>query len=367
MNEIEIKIDYFSVTFPLDLSANESTQFKVHETVEELATYLNVQNFEIEKTKYAQNNFNYQYHLGEHIILRLDGPMNDCYQKTCQLELKGEGCRDFENRNPDKTWINLILFMIEHNAKFKRIDIAVDDFKGEHITLSYLLDKIHNRHYTSIFKTNPKPLGTLQDGLTIQFGSNQSSTELVIYDKKQERIKKKKISNQEYWVRFEMRFRNDVAEKIIAAILKSTSLSNFAYQHLYRILDIKETNHYDITQQHKISTDSKWLDFLHHIEKGELTKPTKLETKTFTDYLKAATPYISIWLFVKYLQVLKDPYLFEIEIYKFMKNEMTFSKKRFQRLNIFLSQYHLKPIDDVELANIKLELTKILEEKKLPF
>lgn len=367
MNEIEIKIDYFSVTFPLDLSANESTQFKVHETVEELSTYLNVQNFEIEKTKYAQNNFNYQYHLGEHIILRLDGPMNDCYQKTCQLELKGEGCRDFENRNPDKTWINLILFMIENNAKFKRIDIAIDDFNGKHITLSYLLNKIHQHHYTSIFKSRPKPLGTLEDGLTIQFGSNQSATELVIYDKKQERMKKRKYCDKDYWVRYEMRFRNESAEKMIYELIKSTNLQTLAYQHLYRILDIKKKNHYDLTQQHKVSTDSKWLDFLHHVQKGKLIKPTNLEAKTFTDYLKAASPYISIWLFVKYLQVLKDPYLFEMEIYKFMKNELTFSKKRFQRLNIFLNQYHLKPIDDIELANIKLELAKILEEKELPF
>lgn len=367
MNPIEIKIDYFSVTFPLDLSANESTQFKVHETVEELSTYLNVQNFEIEKTKYAQNNFNYQYQLGEHITLRLDGPMNDCYQKTCQLEMKGEGCRDFEKRNPEKTWITLILYMIEHNAKFKRMDIAVDDYEGEYITLPYLLNKILNKHYTSIFKSPANPLGTLETGLTIQFGSNQSSTELVIYDKKQERKKRKKFCDKDYWVRYEMRFRNETAEKIICQLIKTKDLQTFSFQHLYRILDIKESNHYDVTQQHKIPTDSKWLDFLHHVQKGELAKQPKLEDKTFTDYLKAASPYISIWLLVRYLQVLKDPYLFEIEIYKYMKNELIFSKKRFQRLNIFLSQYNLKPIDDIELATINLEFSKILEEKELPF
>lgn len=49
MNKLEIKIDYFSVTFPLDISAIEFTQFKVHKTVETIATYLNVQNFEIKK------------------------------------------------------------------------------------------------------------------------------------------------------------------------------------------------------------------------------------------------------------------------------------------------------------------------------
>ncbi len=37
-----------------------------------------------------------------------------------------------------------MLYLIEHNAKFKRIDIAVDDYEGEHNTLSYLLNKILN-------------------------------------------------------------------------------------------------------------------------------------------------------------------------------------------------------------------------------
>ena len=69
--------------------------------------------------------------LGEYIILRLDGPMNANYQRTCHLEMKGDACRDFETRNKDKNWINLILFMAQLNANFKRIDIAIDDFKGD--------------------------------------------------------------------------------------------------------------------------------------------------------------------------------------------------------------------------------------------
>ena len=137
MENIEIKIDYFSATFPLDCDADDSIMFKVHEMVKLMAQYLNVKNFEIAKSKYAQNNFNYQYQLGEHIILRLDGPMNDCYQRTCHLELKGEGCRDFEIRNPKKTWSNFLLFMVQLNARFKRIDIAIDDYSGKDVTLGW--------------------------------------------------------------------------------------------------------------------------------------------------------------------------------------------------------------------------------------
>ena len=151
-SNIEIKIDYFSATFPLNCDADDSVLFKVHEMVKLMAQYLNVNNFEIAKTKYAQNNFNHQYILGEHMILRLDGPMNDCYQRTCHLELKGEGCRDFEKRNPDKSWINFMLFMVQLNARFKRIDIAIDDFSGKDVTIGWLWEKIQKKYYKRVLK-----------------------------------------------------------------------------------------------------------------------------------------------------------------------------------------------------------------------
>ena len=220
MENFEIKIDYFSATFPLDVDAEDSIMFKVHEMVRLIATYLNIKNFELLKTKFAQNNYNYQFMLGEYIILRLDGPMNDCYQKTCHLEMKGEGCRDFETRNPDKTWINFILFMAELNCRFKRIDIAIDDYKGEHVALGWLMEKFSKKHYTSVFRGDAQPHGTLESGLTIQFGSTDSPIQLVIYDKKAERKKRKKDCNHPYWVRYEMRFRNETADRIAYQLCK---------------------------------------------------------------------------------------------------------------------------------------------------
>ncbi len=176
------------------------------------------------KAKFATNNFNYQFSLVEHIILRLDGPMNDCYQKTCHLEMKGEGCRDFEKRNPDKNWVNLIYFMVKLNARFKRIDIAIDDFKGEYVTKGWLLERINKEQFTYVFRSEPNPLGTLKNGLIIQFSSNESKVELAKIDDA--------IPNQ------------------------------------------------------------------------------------FEAYMKAARPYVSMCLFLKYLQVLRDLYLFELEIPK---------------------------------------------------
>ena len=50
MENFEIKIDYFSAAFPLDVDVEDSIMFKVHEMVRLIATYLNIKNFEILKT-----------------------------------------------------------------------------------------------------------------------------------------------------------------------------------------------------------------------------------------------------------------------------------------------------------------------------
>lgn len=376
MENIEIKIDYLSATFPLDVDDDNSKLFKVYEMVKLIATYLNVENFEILKTKYAQNNYKYQFNLGEHIILRLDGPMNDCYQNTCHIELKGAGCRDFEVRNPDKTWINFFQFLASLNCKFKRIDIAIDDYAGEHVTLGWLLEKFSKRHYTSVFRGAMQPVGTLDTGMTIRFGTTDSPSQLVIYDKKAERKARHIECDKKYWVRYEMRFRHEMADRIIYQLFKEfkdpdvftgCNLQAFSYQQLYRLMDIKEENDYLQKNQNAVPTDKRWLDFLDHVEKGDLPKIDETMVKGFNEYMKAAKPYVITWLIIKYLTVIQDPYLFELEVFKFMRDNLELSKKRFQRLNIFLNQMKLKVIDDADLAMLREEFAKIVEDMELPF
>lgn len=374
---MEVKIDYFSVTFPLDLSVEESTLFKVYETVQSLATYLNIKNFEIMKSKYAQNNYTYQFQLGEYIILRLDGPMDEHYHKTCHLEMKGEGCRDFERRNPDKTWIKLILTMVYLNAKFKRIDIAIDDYEGKYVTMKWLLDKIEKEQYTSIFRNEPMPIGTLKSGLTIQFGTHDSNNMLVIYDKKIEQQKRKKLCDKDYWVRYEMRFRNQVASGAITKLITTyddedipiygMNIKQYAFELLYGLLDIKEENNCSDKNQHKVQTDPLWSSFLNHVSKSKMPRVEPIQVKGFESYLKSAIPYVSMFLFVKFLIVNQDPDLFEIELYKFLKNDLYFTNPRFHKLNIFLSQHNIKPIDNDALGKIKKRFDEILEDKMLPF
>ena len=379
MNNIEVKIDYFSATFPLNVDDQDSLLFKVHEMVRLIALYMNVKPFEIVRTKYSQNNYNYQYMLGEYIILRLDGPLNAHYQRTCHLEMKGDACRDFETRNKDKNWINLLLFMAQLNANFKRIDIAIDDFKGDIIDLPWLKAKIDKHHYTSVFKSHPRPIGDLESGMTIQFGSNDSAIELVIYDKKMERKKRKKNDSHIYWTRYEMRFRGDNASRVaykLASLyakdeipLYGTKLQTFAFEQLYRIVDFKEDNNYSQHNQFAANTDPKWLEFLQNVSKGDLRKPGDDNPlpPSFDEYLKHALPFVVMLLVIKYYQLKKDNNLFDIEIRKLVVDNLSFTKKRFQKLNIYLDQLNCKTIDDKELEILKQEFQGVIDDKELPF
>ena len=379
MNNIEVKIDYFSATFPLNVDDSDSLLFAVHETVRLIALYLNIKDEEIFLQKYSTNNYNYQYMLGEYIILRLDGPMNAYYQRTCHLELKGDACRDFETRNKDKTWINFLLFMKQLNARFKRIDIAIDDFKGNVINLPWIMNKVDNHLYTSVFRSNSKPIGRLEDGLTLQFGSNDSDVELVIYDKKKERIKRKKSDSHIYWLRYEMRFRNNNAAKIAYMLasmyakdeipLYGTKLQKFAFEQLYRIIDFKVDNNYSQHNQRLADTDPKWLEFLHNVEKGELRipeddNPIPSTYETFEEFYGQAFTQLGIMI---YLKNHENENLFNVEVRKLMLKYWTLTKKRFQKLNIYLGQMECRTIDEKEMERLKKQFEGVIDESLLPF
>ena len=72
-------------------------------------------------------------------------------------------------------------------------------------------------------------------------------------------------------------------------------------------------------------------------------------------------------LVIKYYQLNKDNDLFDIEVRKMVLNNLSFSKKRFQKLNIYLDQLKCQTIDDIELEALKLEFQGIIDEKELPF
>ena len=283
MSNKEVLIDYLSATAGMFSMEGKDERLIVKDLKEIMAEYFKVEIFEIEECKYATNNFKYQYEIAGCITLRFGGPINDFGEPTWQVEMKGEGCREFERRRPDQTWRDFFIFLIGLNMRFKRLDVTSDDKEGKEINIVDLYEKSRKRQYVSIFKAKPTYHGVPEDGVTIDFGSRTSMTELCIYDKKKQQENMGNHVDTDYWARYELRFRQQKAEAVVLDLLKNYEnkdipiygfdLQAFAAKALYAAIDFKEDNNYDEHDQSKVNTDPRWKAFVGDIERGKLPSP----------------------------------------------------------------------------------------------
>lgn len=376
MEDKEIKIDYLSVTFPLIVEADDNELAVVLDTVKMISNYLNVNFMEVNREDYSTLRYKYQYALGDSMTLRLSGPENDTGYRTCHLEFKGEGCRDFERRNQDKTWKDLFLYLMRLNGTFKRIDVAIDDYSGEEMPLRRLYDKIKIKQYTSIFNKPPRPIGFIETGLSLTFGSTKSPTQLCVYDKKIEQINKGKEIAEDYWVRYEMRFRDDRANAIVYNLLTDYYDTNelqygfnmrlFAFEMLYSIIDIKEDNIRNTRNQGHKETDQSWTDFLGGVKKGIIKNPDE-KIFSYESSFNYIEPKAAFYLMVRLAQCKANYEIFFYEMLKVLYKLSDFDKKKLKRFNMFLYQMNLKPYTDEEFAALRTNLFLKIEEMEMPF
>lgn len=377
-NELKrIIIDYLSGTFSLDLVGDENERVKVFEYVEAWREFLHLDDCQIQECSYATNNFRYQYILSDYITLRLAGPENEFGMKTCQIEMKGEGCREFERLRPDLKWIDLFYFLMEFDTNFKRLDVTIDDLSGNQIKIEDVFKKIKNGYYTSVFRSEPKYHGILDTGLTIDMGSRKSLIELCIYDKlKQQQALNKEVEN-DYWCRYEMRFRQEKANAVVIDLIKNyknndipiygIDLKAFAIKSLYSILDLKIDNNSNAKHQSDIQTDSKWLKFLENTEKGILPKAeTRISTSEtrFNYIMPKAKMIILQWI----LECNFDSNMF---LERILNEELDLlkgtTKSQLYRFNQYLKEKNKPKVNFEQFDELISNIDRMLDERSLPF
>lgn len=373
----KIIIDYLSGTFPLILVGDESERTKVLEYVDAFREFLGLDNCQIEESSHALNNFRYQYVFSDFIVLRLAGPVNEFGYKTCQIELKGEGCREFERLRPDYKWTDLFYFLMEFNTNFKRLDLTIDDYSGKEIKLKDVFNKIKNGLYTSIFKSEPKYHGMIETGLTIDLGSRNSQVELCIYDKYKQQKNLGKDVDADYWTRYEMRFRQDKANSIIYDLMENyindeieiygLDLKRFATKTLYGILDLKVGNNANRAHQKKKDTDPKWLAFLENAEKGILPKanPRISTNESRFNYIMPKAKMILLqWL----LESNFNPDIFLERILNEEKDLlMNTSRSQLNRFNQYLLENNKAKMNSEEFEELITNIDRMIDERSLPF
>ncbi len=140
------------------------------------------------------------------------------------LQMSGQGCREYEALNKKK-WKELFFDFICYNAKFTRLDVAIDDFQG-YFTIGSIERKVKDRLLTSKFK-KARTMETILiesgkgEGKTIYFGSSQSSIQVRMYEKNHEQAGKGNDTDNQVWNRTEVQARDDRAQKIAEMIMLS--------------------------------------------------------------------------------------------------------------------------------------------------
>ena len=301
-NGVKIAVDYFSCTFPLKLQEDELELIVIEDLVKYIGEFLNFEPSEINKEEYATNRFRYQYTIGNSIILRLSGPELLIGYRSCQIELKGQGCREFENRS-NKTWNDLFsFFLIRLHGNPTRIDIAIDDYDGTHSNITKIKEILDKGNYTTSFrKKYYKLMGCEQEGWSLQFGSHKSTIMLVIYDKLKEQMSKGNEVNQEFWTRYELRYMKDRAYDVVLNYIEQgeENFNKYSYGLLYSMLDLKKENNYSEHNIMQADTISWWKHFLQEVEKSEIVK-YKIKSNNIDTYKAWVLPIITTYFIVTY-------------------------------------------------------------------
>ncbi|MGM9971491.1 MAG: replication initiation factor domain-containing protein [Anaeroplasmataceae bacterium] len=377
-------IDYFRATFELLVVDSNDEEIVVREKVFEIAEFLGVQKGEVCERTFRRDKYKYMFDLGPEMEIGMIGPKSRDGIPTCSIHLRGKGCREYEARNPNKTWKHFFEFMLVDNAmKPSRIDVSIDDYEGKDVTIPWLLEKLNKKQFTSCFKHKYHKIhGCDEEGFSIELGSRTSTCQLVIYDKLKEQKKKNKEVNQDYWVRYEMRFFHEKATKVAHEILASfganrdqngdideaTGFLKYVNSLLLGVLDIKEDNNYDVAHQCDVKTDSKWNEFLYSPEKWKVVPEINRENR-WKNKMVSVKRTMPNYFLVQFLKANCNPYMFTTYLLQDFREyfDKLHSKAQLKIVNDYLIDIGIEPIDDKKLYEIESILDFAIEERKLPF
>lgn len=369
-NGVKIAVDYFSCTFPLKLQEDELELIVIEDLVKYIGEFLNFEPSEINKEEYSTNRFRYQYTIGNSIILRLSGPELLIGYRSCQIELKGQGCREFENKS-NKTWNDLFsFFLIRLHGNPTRIDIAIDDYDGTHSNITKIKEILDKGNYTTSFrKKYYKLMGCEQEGWSLQFGSHKSTIMLVIYDKLKEQMSKGNEVNQEFWTRYELRYMKDRAYDVVLNYIEQgeENFNKYSYGLLYSMLDLKKENNYSEHNIMQADTISWWKHFLQEVEKSEIVK-YKIKSNNIDTYKAWVLPIITTYFIVTYLHNGRD---FNLTYIKQLEEILGYiekvDKKKVKKINNYQEEVAQSKISIKDINELQSSIKEYISLNLLPF
>lgn len=188
--------------------------------------------------------------------------------------ISGQGCRQYETEN---NLIGLIDRINKVEGKVTRIDLALDDIKGDLIPFEKMLQDIITGNIASRWKTTTEMNKRTTDGemlgKSIRIGSRTSNTMLRIYDKALEQNLLK------IWNRMELEIRKQNAQVLQKKINKN-NIGDLMKGILKNYIRFLKPNPGD-TNKSRWKNRKYWDKLISNIDKVKLTQ--KPENKTIED------------------------------------------------------------------------------------
>lgn len=266
-NDIDVVIDWFQCTIQ-ENNIDDVVSKLFHCTTENL--------LHTPSGRFGYNN-TYTYAEKIHIMWH-----DVRYEMGVHILLSGSACRELEDLI---SWMEFFKRIMSFDVcKVTRIDIAIDTYK-KYFDIALLRKKISDGELVSKFRkgTYMEQLNVSdgsQESASLKFGSMSSDLYIVFYDKLAERKNAGYTIDDsiKFWIRTELRFKHDLAVKILALIIQNDyQVGSFIYDILYNYIDFKDYNPYN-EQKTRWETSSFWLDFLGVVNKMSIASKAQQTT-----------------------------------------------------------------------------------------
>jgi len=220
------------------------------------------------------------YYMGDIFVL-----VSPEAEKGILLELKGQGCRQYECflLAQHRSWYDFFMDALVEGGVFKRLDLAINDMVGI-LDVPELTKKCRDEECISVFRSfksyrsgelvQSREENKLSMGNTLYIGSLKSEVYFCIYEKDYEQYVKYNIPMEETPVknRFEIRLKNDRAYYAVRDLLTYYDAERTAFSIINRYIRFADKD--KTKRRSDWKTSDRWAWFI-----GEDRERLKLTTK----------------------------------------------------------------------------------------
>ena len=215
-----------------------------------------------------------------------------------QILMSGSGCRNYENFLVinKETWFDFFARLCQYHVNFPRIDLAIDDHKPylnipELIRLTKQgLISSQLRNYSENASGELSESIPVHKGNTLYLGSSNSDFRIVFYEKGYEQAEKFGKELDPNWNRYELRFRQERANKVVQELIARRDVAEIAMSVLNgKIRFLEQPENKSTSRKRLYPTYPPWELFMQDIEKIKLTiQPQKKTLDSIWNWLESS-------------------------------------------------------------------------------